>query len=118
MPYGVFFSAPLDLDMAMLNAYPNAYKATIPKGGGPKMTPENAAKVVLGEAGPGLEVYKTAYPGYGVHMPPYRYHFLTHSKPATHLRAFAHLDEETLETAMPNTYRKLINYISDNLKRD
>ncbi len=116
--YGVFFSAPLDLDMAMLNAYPTAYKATIPKGGGPKMTPENAAKVVLGEAGPGLDAYKTAYPGYDAHMPAYRYHFLTHSKPATHLRAFAHLDEEKLETALPDTYRKLLNHISDNLKRD
>ncbi|MHC2467129.1 ATP-dependent nuclease [Bradyrhizobium embrapense] len=116
--YGVYFSAPLDLDMAMLKAYPEAYKAAIPKGGGPKMTPENAAKVVLGEAGPGLEAYKTAYPGYDAQMPAYRYHFLTHSKPATHLRAFAHLSEEKLETAMPETYRSLLKHISDNLKRD
>ncbi|WP_257169691.1 ATP-dependent endonuclease [Bradyrhizobium sp. SRS-191] len=116
--YGVYFSTPLDLDMAMLKAYPDAYKAAIPKGGGPKMTPENAAKVVLGENGPGLDAYKTVYPGYDAHMPAYRYHFLTHSKPATHLRAFAHLDEEKLETAMPETYRNLLNHISDNLKRD
>lgn len=25
-------------------------------------------------------------------MPAYRYHFMTYSKPATHLQAFAHLD--------------------------
>jgi putative ATP-dependent endonuclease of OLD family len=118
LPYGVFFSAPLDLDLSMLAAFPDAYKAAIPKGGGPKMTVENAAKVVLGETGPGLEAYKNAYPGYDVHMPAYRYHFLTHSKPATHLRAFAHLDDEKLETGMPETYRKLLNHISDNLKRD
>ena len=91
---------------------------TIAKGGGPKMTPEDAAKVVLGEAGPGLDAYKTAYPGYDAHMPAYRYHFLTHSKPATHLRAFAHLDDEKLETALPDIYRKLLTHISDNLKRD
>jgi len=102
----------------MLAAFTDAYKASIPKGGGPKMTVENASKVVLGETGPGLVAYKTAYPGYDVHMPAYRYHFLTHSKPATHLRAFAHLDDEKLETGMPETYRKLLNYISDNLKRD
>jgi hypothetical protein len=74
------------------------------------------ASHVLGETGPGLEAYKNAYPGYDVHMPAYRYHFLTHSKPATHLRAFAHLDDEKLETGMPETYRKLLNHISDDLK--
>jgi putative ATP-dependent endonuclease of OLD family len=118
MPYGVFFSAPLDLDMAMLAAFPDAYNATIPKGGGPKMKVEDAAKVVLGETGPGLDAYKATYPGYDMHMPAYRYHFLTRSKPATHLRAFAHLGDEKLETGMPETFRKLLNHISDNLKRD
>lgn len=116
--YGVFFSAPLDLDLTMLATFPAAYKAAITKGGGPKMTVANAAKVVLGEAGPGLDAYKTTYPGFDAHMPAYRYHFMTHSKPATHLRAFAHLDEEKLETGMPEPYRKLLNYINDNLKRD
>jgi putative ATP-dependent endonuclease of the OLD family len=117
-PHGVFFSAPLDLDLTMLAAFPDAYKAAIPQGGGPKMTVANAAKVVLGEAGPGLDAYKTSYPAFDAHMPAYRYHFLTHSKPATHLRAFAHLDDEKLETGMPDTYRELLNYINDNLKRD
>ncbi|MEZ0085224.1 AAA family ATPase [Bradyrhizobium japonicum] len=117
-PYGVFFSAPLDLDMTMLATFPDAYKAAIPKGSGPKMTAANAAKVVLGEAGPGLDAYKTSYPGFDTHMPAYRYHFLTHSKPATHLRAFTHLTEEKLETGMPSTYRDMLKHINDNLKRD
>jgi hypothetical protein len=41
--YDVFFSDPLDLDMAMLKAFPTAYEAIIPKGGGPsaKATPRN-----------------------------------------------------------------------------
>lgn len=116
--YGVFFSEPLDLDMAMLAAYPKAYEAIIPKGGGPQMKPEDAAKVVLGEGGAGLAAYKDKYPGFDKHMPAYRYHFLTHSKPATHLRAFAHLDEETVETKMPTPYRDLLAYIIENLKRD
>jgi putative ATP-dependent endonuclease of the OLD family len=116
--YGVFFSEPLDLDMAMLAAYPEAYEAIIPKGGGPKMKPEDAAKVVLGEGGAGLDAYKDQYSGFDQHMPAYRYHFLTHSKPATHLRAFAHLDEEALETRMPKTYRTLLKYVINNLKRD
>jgi putative ATP-dependent endonuclease of the OLD family len=51
-------------------------------------------------------------------MAAYRYHFLTHSKPATHLRAFAHLDEEAMETGMPETYRALLKCVTDNLRRD
>jgi len=116
--HGVYFSEPLDLDMAMLAAYPKAYEAIIPKGGGPEMNPADAAKVVLGEGGAGLDVYKDQYSGFDQYMPAYRYHFLTHSKPATHLRAFAHLDEETIETRMPETYRTLLNYVVGNLKRD
>ena len=116
--HGVYFSEPLDLDMAMLAAFPKAYKATIPSGGGPKMKPEDAAKAVLGEAGPGLTVYTGPYNDFVQHMPAYRYHFLGHSKPATHLRALAHLSEEKLETGMPANYRELFKHISDHLNRD
>jgi putative ATP-dependent endonuclease of OLD family len=116
--HGVFFSEPLDLDLAMLAAYPQAYQAIIPAGGGPKMTPADAAEVVLGEGGAGLDAYGTLYPNFSQYMPAYRYHFLTHSKPATHLRAFAHLAEEARETSIPATYRELLNHVSDNLKRD
>jgi len=82
------------------------------------MSPEDDAKVVLGEDGADLSVYRELFPKLEKHMPAYRYHFLTHSKPATHLRAFAHLNEEQLETRMPETYRALLKYVSDNLKRD
>jgi putative ATP-dependent endonuclease of the OLD family len=104
--------------MAMLAAYPKAYEAIIPKGGGPRMKPEDAARVVLGEGGRGLAIYKDELAGYTARMAAYRYHFLTQSKPATHLRAFAHLDEEALETGMPGTYRALLQYTNDNLTRD
>ncbi len=39
-PHGVFFSTPLDLGLAMLAAFPDAYKAIVPKGGGPKLAIE------------------------------------------------------------------------------
>ena len=45
------FSTPLDLDLATLKAFPDAYSATIPPGGGPELTVEDAAKVVLSEGG-------------------------------------------------------------------
>jgi putative ATP-dependent endonuclease of OLD family len=51
-------------------------------------------------------------------MQAYRYHFLTHSKPATHLRAFAHLDDKALKANMPEAYRALLGHINANLKRD
>jgi putative ATP-dependent endonuclease of OLD family len=51
-------------------------------------------------------------------MPAYRYHFLTRSKPATHLQALAHLDDTAIKTGMPEPYEALLNHVSDNLKRD
>jgi putative ATP-dependent endonuclease of OLD family len=98
---GVFFSQPLDLDMAMLAAYPDAYAKVITEGSGPKMEKDAAAKVVLGEGGLGLVVYTDSYAPFAEHMPAYRYHFLTRSKPATHLQAFAHLDDAAIKKGMP-----------------
>ena len=106
----VFYSAPLDLDMEMLAAYPDAYKAIIPKGGGPALTPDEAVDVVLGKGGKGIANYKAAdFAGYKDRMPAYRYHFLTRSKPATHLQALAHLDDDALKKSMPEVFRRLIS---------
>ena len=116
--YNVFFSDPLDLDMTMLKAFPKAYEAIIPEGGGPSGKKETAVEAVLGEGGEGLTPYTAHYPGYEELMQAYRYHFLTHSKPATHLRAFAHLDDATLKKEMPEPYRELLKHVVDNLKRD
>ena len=68
---------------------------------------------VLGEGGEGLGPYTAHYPGYEELMPAYRYHFLTHSKPATHLRAFAHLDDAALKAGMPEPYRALLKHVID-----
>jgi putative ATP-dependent endonuclease of OLD family len=116
--YNVFFSDPLDLDMAMLKAFPKAYEAVIPKGGGPSGKKENAVEAVLGDGGEGLTPYTGHYPGYEELMQAYRYHFLTHSKPATHLRAFAHLEDAALKKDMPEPYRELLKHVVENLKRD
>ncbi|KPF96966.1 chromosome segregation protein SMC [Rhodopseudomonas sp. AAP120] len=118
-PYGVFYSAPLDLDMEMLSAFPDAYKAIIAKGGGPSLTPDEAVEVVLGKGGNGIAEYKAAeFAGYKAHMPAYRYHFLTRSKPATHIEVLAHLDDKALKKGMPDVYRRLIKHIDENLNRD
>lgn len=110
----VFFSWPLDLDLAMLEAFPDAYKATI-DGTGPRMTNEAAAEVVLGTAGPGLKSYADIAPTYQNHMAAYRYHFLTHSKPATHLRALTHIDLPALKVGVPAPLSRALKHISGEL---
>ncbi|WP_369810131.1 AAA family ATPase [Bradyrhizobium sediminis] len=117
--HGVFYSSPLDLDMEMLAAFPDAYKTIIPKGGGPSLTPDEAVEIVLGKGGSGIKDYKaTEFGGYKDHTPAYRYHFLTRSKPATHVQALAQVDDKTLKKGMPEVYRRLIKRIDENLNRD
>lgn len=112
--YNVFFSWPLDLDLAMLKAFPDAYKATI-EGTGPRMKNEDAATVVLGSDGKGLEIYTDDAEPFTKHMAAYRYHFLTHSKPATHLRALTHVSPATLRKDMPECLLKVLQHIKDRL---
>jgi len=110
----VFFSWPLDLDLAMLEAFPDAYQATI-VGTGPKMTNSAAAEVVLGTAGPGIDAYEEIAPTFQSHMAAYRYHFLTHSKPATHLRALTHIDLPALKKGVPASLRRTLEHIASEL---
>lgn len=114
--YGVYFSSPLDLDLAMLAAFPEAYTATIPAGGGPELTVEESAEIVLSKGG--LAAYDDQLKDYKAHLPAYRYHFLTHSKPATHLRALVRLDDETLRKRIPTCLRPLLEKVRTDLRRD
>lgn len=116
--YGVFFSEPLDLDLAMLKAFPEAYEVVIPAGGGPRMEADDAAKAVLGTKGPGLTLYTGPYKDYPPLFPAYRYHFLTQSKPATHLAALTHIKRASLEADMPNVLAEVLAHIAKSLRRD
>lgn len=117
-PHGVYFSAPLNLDLAMLKAFPDAYEAIIPEAGGPKMAVDKAAEAVLGTAGPGLTLYTGVYKDYPDLLPSYRYHFLTRSKPATHLAALTHIKTKALREDMPTVLRELLQHVAMNLRRD
>jgi putative ATP-dependent endonuclease of OLD family len=117
-PYGVYFSAPLDLDLAMLGAFPGAYQSIVPKGGGPRMAADKAAEVVLGTAGPGLAPYIDAFKDYPELLPAYRYHFLTNSKPATHLAALTHIKKQDLKIGMPAVLAEVLKHIAKSLRRD
>lgn len=117
-PHGVYFSAPLDLDLAMLGAFPDAYQAIIPKGGGPRMAADKAAEVVLGTTGPGLTPYTGTFKDYPELLPAYRYHFLTNSKPATHLVALTHIKKEDLKEDMPAVLSEILKHTAKFLRRD
>lgn len=117
-PHGVYFSAPLDLDLAMLEAFPDAYAEIIPKGGGPRMAADKAAEVVLGTAGPGLTMYTGPFKDYPALLPAYRYHFLTNSKPATHLAALARIRQKDLAQKMPAVLAEVLQHIATSLRRD
>ncbi len=116
--HGVFFSSPLDLDMMMLAAFPEAYAAIIPEGGGPDLTIEEAAVAVLKGKGAGLALYTGKLDAIRDLIPAYRYHFLTHSKPATHLQALAPLKKKVLKDHTPKILREVLTHIQTNLRRD
>jgi len=116
--YGLFFSTPLDLDLMMLEAFPDAYEATISAKGGPKLTADAAAAAVLGKGGQGIEVYQEHYPALTDLFPDYRYHFITGSKPATHLAAMANIKSADLNAEMPTQLRELLDHVVEQLRPD
>ena len=101
--------------MEMLAAFPDAYESIISEGGGPSLTPDEAIPVVLGKGGKGFADYSGDLAKYKDHMPAYRYHFLTRSKPATHIAALTQLDDDDIVKGMPELYRRLVEHIKDNL---
>ena len=112
--YGVFYSFPLDIDMAMIFAYPDYYDASNAR----DSDREDLDKAVLGEK---HEAY--AYEdeeGYEIYsdeeLKKYRYLFCTKSKVASHYQAMANileLDEKNIETECPDFLKRLIEKCSD-----
>lgn len=116
---GVFFASPLDLDMLMLDAFPDAYKA-LPKGATGPNTPDDGAtqksagEQVVGRGGFGL----SPYIGHTVMalFPWYAYLFLGgRGKPAIHLGALSRLDNEALKEGCPPVLECLIERVRDQL---
>jgi putative ATP-dependent endonuclease of OLD family len=72
--------------------------------------------VVLSKGG--LGDYDGRLEDYKALLPAYRYHFLTHSKPTTHLRALLNLSDEAIKMGMPSCLRPVIQRIKTHLRRD
>jgi len=118
--FGIFFSAPLDLDFAMLKAFPEAYKELPDPLRGPSLpaqeTPEykdtinSRMRQVLAaddqEAPPELgctydELQKELFPWY-------KYLFVDRSKPVAHMRALLKIDDNKLVNNSPDVLKQLL----------
>jgi putative ATP-dependent endonuclease of OLD family len=124
--FAVYLSAPLDLDLACLAAYSGAYQALVPAGQGPRV-PSDAIKkkgyltaatqTVLGDEKETVEAIEgqpavirgaTYDSASQLLFPLYRYLFLSGSKPVSHARAFATLEDPAIAAACPAVLRRLI----------
>lgn len=101
----VFFSTPLDLDMAMLRAYPDAYGVDKDTD---LIAPDVAAvRAVLGKEGKLLPLAKKVQSYFDV----YHDRFKLHSKPASHLDAMAKLDDKKLNKTTPVRLKRLVDRV-------
>lgn len=110
---GIFFSYPIDLDFAMLRAFPIAYQVPNPGGKGPKKDGnaiENKKNTTL-KTGGNPALYSTDYDNAFIWYP---YLFLSRSKPETHLAAFARIRDDVSVSA-PKELIDLIKYVKEKL---
>lgn len=104
--HGVFFSQPLDIDYAMLQAFPSAYRQAPEGGKGPSAKGE-PREAVLGEDGDQSR-YDDSHDD---DLRWYRYLFLGRGKPSTHVRALAQLDDAKLAARMPAPLRAIVQKV-------
>jgi hypothetical protein len=111
---GVFFSFPLDVDFAMLRAFPDAYKQPKPGGQGPRGDADaiRDKKLVTLKTGGSPELYEDSYVD---EFKWYPYLFLNRSKPETHFAALSLIEEEGLAENAPPELKALIEYVRDAL---
>jgi len=109
--YNVYFSAPLDLDFAMLQAFPAAYQKLEPGLHGPQAADdETLIASVLGEKSKAAAYYMTLG---AENLRWYRYLFLGRGKPATHAAALNRLSDEDLKKSTPENLRRLVGKVSE-----
>lgn len=110
--YDIFFSSPLDLDMSMIQAFSECYKADDVR----TSDRETLERAVLGN-----ETQPNDYNQFGFslsdeELKKYRHLFSSKSKVASHYQAIAEileLDKNTVERRCPDSIRKLITRCSE-----
>lgn len=104
---GIFYSYPLDLDLMLLEAYPDAYGVTVAE-------PSEASKeAVLGKSRANVERLGEAQLEL---FDEYQRQFKRASKPAGHLAAMAELDDEELLDRLPGPLDRLLDAIRTRLE--
>jgi hypothetical protein len=110
----VYFSTPLDLDMALLDHYFEYYATTLEPGArGPKLD-SDARETVLGQDQGDDLAYWNA-PDAAARFVWYRYLFLNKSKPATHLRVLTAIPDDMLANP-PQFLVDLIDHLKEQLQ--
>lgn len=107
---GVYFSAPLDLDFMMMTHYPTAYRVADDDLDAPD---ENTIKAVLGKSHDALGGQYTDEEQ--TYFDAYHQKFKLDSKPTSHIRAMANLDDEALLQDMPNVLDRMFNTVEEKL---
>ena len=111
---GIFFSFPLDIDFAMLSAFPEAYQRPNPGGRGPRGGADaiRDKKAVTLKTGGDPDLYDGDYDD---EFKWYPYLFLSRSKPETHIAALAHIEEDDLAEDAPAELKALIEHVKQAL---
>ncbi len=110
-PQWVFYSTYLDLDMMMIQAFPEAYTPRRPMDP-TKDDPAKICNVVFGDKGPGnadLDRIGAAFTNEELFT--YKSLFKSNSKPASHYQALSTLDDVTIVANCPEPLRALIETV-------
>jgi putative ATP-dependent endonuclease of the OLD family len=94
--WDIYFSAPLDLDMLLLTTFKYAYTDHLEEGQKGPSSQGDPRDAVLGDPGVRPDLAYWAEEENTDNLRWYRYLFLTHSKPSTHLRALSYVDPADL----------------------
>lgn len=107
---GVYFSAPLDLDFLMMTHYPTAYRV---KDDDLEEPDEDTIKAVLGKSHDVLGGQYTDEEQ--TFFDPYHQRFKLDSKPTSHIRAMANLDDKTLIGGIPDVLDRMLDAVEAKL---
>ncbi|WP_392872435.1 ATP-dependent endonuclease [Streptomyces sp. LN499] len=109
---GVFFSHPVDLDLMLLAAYPDAYGVSPTNPGESTEPDQDTIVAVLGKS----HVHEERLPkDVRALFDVYHDKFDLGSKPAAHLAALADLDDEQLLKDLPEVLARLVEYVRTSL---
>lgn len=128
--FGVFFSAPLDLDFALLEAFPDVYKSLVPANGGPRLperdTPDyqesikqRMRQVLAADVSKAPDELGSTYTLAQQELFAwYKYLFVDGSKPVAHMRALLIIDDDQLAANAPEVLKELVVKARELVTRD